>query len=180
MSHTNCPACANKPSYINRGLLLLRVTIWWIFLYHWITKFGAPAEAIEFVWWAAHQLWLTFLSKSVWFEIVKYAEVLLWALLVLGFWTKKAAGILFIIMLVAMNSKGWTFPGAELETVLALVLLSLCMTGPGARSLSGCCDYKPAVCDDSCCSNKGSCECGDCDACMPKTAVTETTTENKA
>ena len=103
---------------------------------------------------AAHSLWLTFLSTEVWFNIVKYVEVIGWAFLVLGLWTCLSALVLFVVMLVATNTKGRSLDKSELELLLAGILLALMFTGGGRYALTGCRKHKGCHCKD------GKCVCG--------------------
>lgn len=119
---------------VSTWLLVLRVVLWLVFIYHGIMKFNNPGMA-DFVWWAAHKLWLTFLSTDMWFNIVKYTEVIVWAGLILGLWTCLCAFILFIVILVAINTKWRSIDKSELGMVVAGSLLALMITWGGRYAL---------------------------------------------
>lgn len=118
------------------GTLILRLVIGGVFLYHGITKILMPAAGMmEFVGGAATNVGLTFFSNETWFWIVAIAETVGGAMLVLGLLTRWFASILAIIMLFALNTKGWGLPVAELDYVLLGTLISLIFMGGKRYSL---------------------------------------------
>lgn len=141
----NCSSRCNKST----GLLILRLLIGWIFLYHGITKIPMAEQAAGFIGGAFHNIGLTFLSMNMWFWILVILEITAGALFVLGVFTRIAAAVVIVIMLGAMNVKGWSFQAAELDFVLAVLALGLAFTGNGAYSLQNrCC----RMCSGSCAS----------------------------
>lgn len=120
----------------NLGLLVLRIVLGAVFIYHGVTKFQNPGMA-EFVGGAASSLGLNFFSAEIWFNIVKYVEVIGGAMLILGLWSGLATVFLLAIMVVAMNVKGWAIDKAELDMVIAGSLLALLLTGAGRYALTG-------------------------------------------
>ncbi len=144
--HTNCKSL---------GLLVLRIVLGAVFIYHGITKFQNPGMS-EFVGGAAAKLGLTFFSAEIWFNIVKYVEVVGGAMLILGLWSGIATLLLLAVMVVAINTKGWTIGQSELEMVLGGSLIALMLSGAGKYALTSK-KYHKAVCCN------GNCDCGpDC------------------
>lgn len=118
------------------GTLILRLVIGSVFLYHGITKLLMPAAGMmDFVGGAATGVGLTFFSNETWFWIVAIAETVGGAMLVLGLGTRIAAVVLAIIMLFAINTKGWTIQRSELDMVLLGALISLLVSGAKRYSL---------------------------------------------
>ena len=110
--------------------LILRLVIGGVFLYHGITKLLMPAAGMmDFVGGAATNVGLTFFSNETWFRIVAIAETVGGAMIVLGLATRFAAVVLAIIMLFAINTKGWTIKASELDMVLLGTLISLIVSG---------------------------------------------------
>lgn len=155
--------CNSKSSHF--GLLLLRVVIGAFFLMAGLGKLQATPEMQEMVWWAAHLAGLTFLTKTTWFRVATYGEIVTWALLVLGLRTRIASILGFIIMLFAINMMGRNFnmmdpQNAMVPGLFALILLALAFIWWGSRSLWHVFKKKPMC---GCCST--GCSCNDCDWC---------------
>ena len=150
------------------GLLVLRIVLGAVFIYHGITKFQNPGMA-DFIGWAASSMGLNFFSAEIWFNIVKYTEVIGGAMLILGLWTWLATVLLLAVMAVAINVKGWSIQKSELEMVLAGSLIALMLSGAGKYALMtkkhmhmGCgCSGGNCNCGSSCaCRNASwSCKC---------------------
>lgn len=140
---------------VSTWLLILRVVLWLIFIYHGVMKFNNPGM-VDFIGWAAAKLWLGFFSNEVWFNIVKYVEVIWWAFLVLGLWTCLSALVLFVVMLVAINTKGRSLENSELDIVIAWALLALMFTGAGRYALTHSkwcgCGHRGCNCKDGKCN----------------------------
>lgn len=118
------------------GILIVRLVIGAVFLYHGITKLLMPAAGMmEFVGGAATNMGLTFFSNETWFWIVAIAETVGGAMIVLGLCTRCAATVLGIVMLFAINTKGWALPQAELDYVLLGSLIALLFSGSKRYSL---------------------------------------------
>ena len=118
------------------GTLILRLVIGAVFLYHGITKLMMPAAGMmDFVGGAATNLGLTFFSNETWFWIVAIAETVGGAMIVLGLCTRWAAGILAIVMLFAINTKGWSIRTSELDMVILGTLIALMVMGGKRYSL---------------------------------------------
>lgn len=116
--------------------LIIRLVIGAVFLYHGITKLMMPAAGMmEFVGGAATNVGLNFLSNETWFWIVAIAETVGGAMIVLGLATRFAAIVLAIVMLFAINTKGWTIQASELDMVLLGILISLIISGSKRYSL---------------------------------------------
>lgn len=118
------------------GILILRLVIGAVFLYHGITKIMMPMGGmVDFVGGAATNLGLTFFSNLTWFWIVAIAETVGGALLILGMATRWIAAILGIIMLFAINTKGWSMMTSELDIIILGTLITLMFTGAKRYSL---------------------------------------------
>jgi len=96
-------------------------------------------QAVGSIGGAFHNLGLTFLSMNAWFWILVVAEITAWTLFVLGMFTRIAAAIVVVIMLGAMNIKGWSFQTMELDFFLAVLAIGLAIAGNGAYSLQNRC-----------------------------------------
>ena len=126
------------------GLLLLRLTVGGIFLYHGITKFQNLEGTVGFFGSIG--------LAPFWAYLVATIETLGGALMVLGLWT-TVVGLLFTVILVVALIKTkignvTSFSGAELDVVLLLASLSLAFAGAGSCSLVKCfksCKHKDAV-----------------------------------
>ena len=97
MKHRKCSA-----------ILLIRIIVGAIFIIHGLPKLINANEGMAgFVGGAFHNLGLTFLDPAQWLFVLGLGEVVLGALLILGLFVSFVAPILAIIMLGAMNVKGW-------------------------------------------------------------------------
>lgn len=130
-----------RPTYVNRGLLLIRLVVGLLFIGHGSQKlfgwFGGPGI----------QGWTESLAKNglqpapVWAYTEAIGELGSGILLVLGLLTPLAAAILIADMVVAIldvhSSKGlWSQNGGfEYNLVLSVLLLSIGLMGPGLYSL---------------------------------------------
>lgn len=133
------------------GLLIVRIVLAGIFLYHGLGKIGASPEVMWFVGGAGHALGLTFISTTVWYYIALGFELIGAALILFGAWTRVGATMLFLIMIGAMNVKGWAWPKIELDVILAALSVAIFVAGPGKLSLcQGCC-AKDGVCNGNGC-----------------------------
>ncbi len=126
------------------GLLLLRLTVGGLFLYHGITKFQNMQGTIGFFASLGFPAFLAYLVAAV--------ETVGGILMVLGLWTSVAGAALAIILAVAIfkTKLGGAFPKAELDVLLLVASLSVAFGGAGSCSLLRCfkrCDHK---CDHSC------------------------------
>ncbi len=156
----------NRACCHNLGHLILRVGVGAGLLYHGIMKLGASEQMMGFVGWAAHKVWLTFLSTDVWFQIARAIEIGAGGALILGIFTPVAAFLGMLVLLFAANSKWWALQKAELDFAYILTLLSLTLTGGGRYSIDGRCKWrkycKDGKCDDKamkdgCCGDGGCC-----------------------
>jgi len=96
-------------------------------------------QAVGFIGGAFHNLGLTFLSMNAWFWILVVAEITAGTLFVFGIFTRIAAAIVIVVMLGAMNLKGWAFQTMELDFTLAVLALGLAFAGNGAYALQKLC-----------------------------------------
>ncbi len=126
-----------KYSYChNTGLLVLRLLLAAVFIYHVIPKFAAPEGLVSFIWGAPIALWLDFLSANVWFYLSVVGELFIILTALLGLWTRCGSIVLLIVMFFAMSAKKWGMPAMELDLVLAGIGIVLFITGPGKYSVS--------------------------------------------
>ena len=128
-----------KYSYChNTGLLVLRLLLAAVFIYHVIPKLGAPDGMVAFIGWAPISLGLDFLSANVWFYLAVVGELFIILTALLGFWTRIGSVVLLIVMFFAMSAKKWGMPAIELDLVLAGIGIVLFIAGPGKFSISKC------------------------------------------
>ena len=116
------------------GLLILRLVIGWIFVYHGITKFGHIDQMSGFVWGAIQAIGLTFLSVKARLIVIASGEILAGLLFILGIFTRVASVIVLIIMIGAMHTKGRSFDLMEIDIILAGMALGLFFTKNGMYS----------------------------------------------
>ncbi len=115
----------------NTGLLILRLILAAVFIYHVIPKLGAPDGMVAFIGWAPIWMWLDFLSASTWFYLAVVWELFIVLSALLGFWTRCGSVVLWIIMFFAMTAKKWGMPAIEMDLILAGIGLVLFIAGPG-------------------------------------------------
>lgn len=138
----NCKSC------LSTGLLILRLLVWWIFLYHGITKLGGGEGMVQFVGGAFHSLGLTFLSMSTRLLLLAIGEIVAWALFIFGIFTRVAAVFVVIVMLGAMNAKGRSGAAfVEKDFILLVLAIVVACTWTGKYALSSC---LPRCCGSSC------------------------------
>lgn len=139
----------------SRAMLVLRIVTGALFIYHGLPKLiDANEGMIGFVGGAFHDLGLTFLSQSQWLMLLGTGEVVLGLMLIIGLFSARIAPLLMIIMLGAINIKGWSFQAAELDFVLLAMLVTITVGGSGRysteRLICGCSCSK----DGACCKDK--------------------------
>ncbi len=119
--------CACKCS--DFGLLLIRVALGIVFLYHGVQKLGDMDKVVGFFGQ------LGFPPFLAW--VVALLEVVGGALLIVGAYVQIVGPLLAIIMLVAIFKVkfGKGYPAMELDILLLLSLLGISGTGPGKFSL---------------------------------------------
>ncbi len=119
------------------GLLILRIGLGCMFLFHGLPKlFGGP-EKWEKVGMAMGSLGITFLP-AFWGFMAAISEALGGLCLILGFLLRPACILLTITMLVATLShlsRGDGLGGASHAIEVGIVFLSLILIGPGKHSL---------------------------------------------
>ena len=126
-----------KYSYChNTGLLVLRLLLAAVFIYHVIPKFAAPDMLVGFIGGAPISLWLDFLSANVWFYLAIVGELAIILTALLGLWTRLGSIVLFVVMFFAMTAKKWGLPAIELDLVLTWIGIVLFIAGPGKYSVS--------------------------------------------
>jgi putative oxidoreductase len=124
------------------GLLTLRLILGWIFLWHGLGKLIGPpfpGGGIEGI--HAVLAGTGFPIPLVLSWVVVLAETLGGLLLIVGWWTELAAGVLIFEMVVAIASVHFRHGifgqgGWELNLALCAGLLCLALAGPGAYSLT--------------------------------------------
>jgi putative oxidoreductase len=146
------------------GLLLIRVALGVVFLYHGVQKLGDMDKVVGFFGM------LGFHASLAWF--VAIVEAVGGAALILGVFVQIVGPALAIIMLVAIFKVkfGKGYPAMELDILLLLSLLGISATGPGKYSvlkhLCGCqkkcgSTAEVEVKKEGCCGGSGNCG-GDC------------------
>jgi uncharacterized membrane protein YphA (DoxX/SURF4 family) len=105
-------------------------------------------QAAGFIGGAFHNIGLTFLSTNVWFWLLVIGEITAGALIVLGVFTRFAAGFIIVVMIGAIHTKGRTQGWfVDKDMILAVLALGLALAGNGAYSLEKrCCK----ACTGSC------------------------------
>lgn len=147
MKHRKCSA-----------ILLIRIIVGAIFIIHGLPKLINANEGMAgFVGGAFHSLGLTFLDPAQWLFVLGLGEVVLGVLLILGLFVSFVAPILAIIMLGAMNVKGWDWDKIELDAVLCGLAVALTVSGSGRFALQAlfckkCCEKN--VDGKACCSKE--------------------------
>lgn len=123
--------------YLDHGLLLLRIGIGIFYIFHGYPKlFGGP-ERWEAVGGAIGVLGLGFMPVF-WGFMAAVAETFGGIFLILGLFTRPAAGLLFITMFVAALfhiSSGDPYSSISHAGKMAVLFLSLIIIGPGKFSL---------------------------------------------
>lgn len=119
----------------NTGLLILRLLLAAVFIYHLVPKFAAPEAMVAFIWGVPTAMGLTFLSVKAWFWLAVVGESFIVLTMLLGLCVRSWAVVLWIIMLFAMTAKKWGMPAIELDAVLAILGIVLFVAGPGKFSL---------------------------------------------
>lgn len=113
------------------GLLVLRLAVGTVFIMHGWQKLlvtGLPdvAGLLELI---------GFKPPDFWAALLTFSELAGGFALIVGIWTRLAAFVLGVTMVVAISTvlgpKGFFLPGYEFELTLLAVCVALLMTGPG-------------------------------------------------
>ncbi|HLG72394.1 MAG TPA: DoxX family protein [Chloroflexota bacterium] len=133
----------NRPAYVNRSLLLVRVLVGLLFIGHGLQKlagwFGGPGMTS----WTQSVAKEGLQPAAFWAGVSAWGEFGAGIFLVLGFLTPLAASFLIADMLMAIlkvhAAKGlWSeFGGYEYNLVLIILMVALALMGPGLYSLDG-------------------------------------------
>lgn len=135
---------------LSQALMVLRILLGIAMIYFGATKFGADANKMAFIGWAAYGLGLTFLSTTTWFWVATIGEILAWILLIMGkCYTKYGAGLTLIIMIFVGNAIGWNFADPMFSSVFFLSIVVLWLDWYLCES----CDDK-TCCGGSCSTKK--------------------------
>jgi len=139
-------------------LLLIRLSLASVFIFHGILKLTNMAGTIDF---------FSTLGLGVFFAwLVAILEVVSGGLMLLGLWTHVAGIILAIIMffsiILAKSKSGLGFLSFEFEFVLRLVALGIAMAGPGRWAVNCPCGNCKDKCGSSCGCHCDSCNDGNC------------------
>lgn len=119
------------------GLLVLRLLLAAVFIYHVIPKFSAPEGLVAFIWWAPMSIGLDFLSASGWFYLAIVGELFIILTALIGLWTRAGAVVTLVVLFFAMVAKKWgAAMSVELDLVLAWIAIVLFIAGPGRYSVS--------------------------------------------
>lgn len=119
------------------GLLVLRVGIGLLFLYHGFPKITGGVERWTELGQAMGNLGISF-APAFWGFMAAIAEFGGGLALILGILTRPFAGLLLFTMVVAVThvlNSGRGMSGAAYAIAMAVVFLSLAITGAGAYSL---------------------------------------------
>ncbi|MCA9356260.1 DoxX family protein [Candidatus Nomurabacteria bacterium] len=151
------------------GLLLIRLALASVFIFHGIQKLSNIEGTIAF--------FASFGLGAFFAWLVSILEVVSGGLMLFGLWTHVAGVILATIMffsIVLVKGRGGVGFGAfELDFILMLVAFGMAMTGPGDMAIrcgcGKCCDKSDCKegmckgCAGSCGCGEGKCDCGSCD-----------------
>lgn len=144
---------SNKCNTTSSVVWLVRILLGAAMIFFWASKFGMWPEGQAMIWWAAHLVWLTFLSATTWFWIAVIGEVVAWVLLLFWWKTKIWALLTLLIMVFAWNFTGWDLNINAIAVSLAAIIVLV--WGPGKWA-----------CDKKCC---GGCTPEGKDCCGSKT-----------
>lgn len=142
---------AIKPTNTNLGLLVLRVVLGGIFLYHGIGKLTNMEQTIGF---------FQMMHFSVfWAWMVAIVETGAGLAVIMGIWTRISAVLLAIIMIVAIISvkAGKGFQAVEIDIALLGLSLGIALIGCGKYSACGSCHKKD--CTNQACNASCGCNC---------------------
>ncbi len=119
------------------GLLVIRVGIGAIFTVHGLTKLMRGTE--EWLWLGSQlsHVGITFLP-TMWGFIATNAEFIGGLCLIFGFATRFAAGLISIVMAVALvyhYKKGDTWGNYSYALSLLIIMLGILLAGPGSYAL---------------------------------------------
>lgn len=142
---------AINPTNTNLGLLVLRVVLGGIFLYHGIGKLTNMEQTIGF-FQMMH-------FSTFWAWVVAIVETGAGLAVIVGIWTRVSAMFLAIIMIVAIVSvkAGKGFQAAEIDIVLLGLSLSIALIGCGRYAVCGSCHKKD--CTNEACNASCGCNC---------------------
>jgi len=121
------------------GLLMLRVGIGIMFVFHGWPKISGGPEVWERLGQAAGVFGLTF-APVFWGFMAAFAEFAGGILLALGLFFRISCGLLLVVMIVAAGmhiSNGDGFNGFSHALELAILFASLLFIGPGDWTLAG-------------------------------------------
>jgi uncharacterized membrane protein YphA (DoxX/SURF4 family) len=121
----------------NYGMLIVRLIIAAVFLYHGIGKLMMADQMMAFVGSVPHTFGLTFLPVSAWFWLAVAGELFIGITMLLGVWVRASVVVLWIIMFFAMAAKKFAWPAIEMDVILALMGLAVFVGGPGSKALDG-------------------------------------------
>jgi putative oxidoreductase len=130
--------------YRDAGLLILRVGIGLMFVFHGYPKLVAGPETWAMIGGSMKVLGIGF-AQTAWGFIAALSECAGGILLVLGFLTRPACFFLLMTMVVATMmhiGKGDPFLKYSHAIESGILFLSLILIGPGKYSLDG--QYRPA------------------------------------
>ncbi len=129
--------------YRDTGLLILRVGIGVMFIFHGYPKLTAGPETWAMIGGSMKVLGIGF-AQTAWGFMAALSECAGGILLVLGFFTRPACFFLLTTMVVATMmhiGKGDSFMKYSHAMESAILFLSLILIGPGKYSLDG--QYRP-------------------------------------
>lgn len=133
------------------GILIIRITLGGVFLFHGISKLSNMDGTIAFFGS------LGFSSFLAW--LVAILETIAGAAIVLGIWVRHAVIITAIILIVAIIKvkSGKGFSAMEIDVVLLGLSIGLLFLGCGSYSM--CCMGHQKKCSDTTCTADCGCVC---------------------
>lgn len=142
---------AINPTNAGLGLLVLRVVLGGVFLYHGIGKLTNMEQTVGF-FQMMH-------FSAFWAWVVAIVETGAGFAVIIGIWTRISAALLTIIMIIAIMTvkAGKGFQAAEIEIVLLGLSLGVALIGCGRYSMCGLCHKK--ACTDGTCTSSCGCNC---------------------
>jgi len=125
--------------YHDVGLLILRVGIGIMFVFHGFPKLTAGRETLATIGGSSEYMGVNF-TLNIWGYMAAFSELVGGILLILGFFTRTACFFMLDTMIVATKmhfGKDDSFQIYSHSMELGILFLSLILIGPGRYSLDG-------------------------------------------
>lgn len=133
--------CGNDRMAVSLGLLLLRLALGWIFIFHGSQKLFGAFDGPGIAGFASHLQGLPLLPPIVWAYMAALGEFVGGVSVLLGLLTRLGAIPIIITMLVAIgtvhgkNGFSLQYMGYEYNVALIGMAAALVLTGPGLVAL---------------------------------------------